>query len=100
MILHGMWDVLRILDPFDTTKNWELFHHTDNFTLLTVVSHVEELRKTGDKHSIYNSDWSGEYIRASMYLPLLTKVLAHVNVAVSGPEILAALTIVIHASNF
>ena len=31
---------------------------------------------------------------------LLTKVLTHVNVAASRPEILAALIIVIHASNF
>ena len=35
-----------------------------------------------------------------MELTLLTKVLAHVNVSDSGPEILAALIIVIHASNF
>ena len=55
-ILHGMWYVLSILEPFDTTKTWDLFHHTARFTLWTVVSHVEELCKTGDKHSIYNSD--------------------------------------------
>ena len=41
MILHGMWDVFNILDPFDTTKTWDLFHHTARFTLLTVVSHME-----------------------------------------------------------
>ena len=35
-----------------------------------------------------------------MDLPLLNKVLAHVNVASYGPEILAALIIVIRASNF
>ena len=35
-----------------------------------------------------------------MELTLLTKVLAHVNVSDSGPEIMAALIIVIHASNF
>ena len=40
MILHGMWDVFSILDPFDTTKTWYLFHHTARFTLLTVVSHM------------------------------------------------------------
>ena len=40
MILHGMWDVFRILDPFDTAKAWYLFHRTALFTLLTVVSHV------------------------------------------------------------
>ena len=100
MILHSMWDVFRILDPFDTTKNWDLFHHMDRFTLLTVVSHVEELRKTGDKHTIDNLDWSGEYIRASMELPILNKVLTHVNVAASGPEIQAALILVMYDSNF
>ena len=31
MILHGMWDVFSILDPFDTTKTWYLFHHTAQF---------------------------------------------------------------------
>ena len=35
-----------------------------------------------------------------MDLPLLIKALARVNVAASGPEILEALVIVIHASNF
>ena len=35
-----------------------------------------------------------------MDLPLLTKVLAHIHVAASGPEILVALIIVIHAYNF
>ena len=35
-----------------------------------------------------------------MVLPLLTKVLTHINVASSGPEILSSLIIVIHASNF
>ena len=59
MIIHGMWDVLSILDPFDTTKFWDLFHHTACFTLLTIVSHMEELCKTGDKHTIDNFDWSG-----------------------------------------
>ena len=59
MIIHGMWDVFSILDPFDTTKTWDLFHHTASFTLLTVVSHVEELRKTGDKHTVDNLEWSG-----------------------------------------
>ena len=49
MILHSMWDVFIILDPFDTTQNWDLFHHMDCFTLLKVVSRVEELRKTGYK---------------------------------------------------
>ena len=59
MIIHDMWDVFSILDPFDTAKTWYLFHHTASFTLLTVVSHVEELQKTGDKHTIDNLDWSG-----------------------------------------
>ena len=35
-----------------------------------------------------------------MYLTLLTKVLDHVNLAASGPEILVDLIIVICASNF
>ena len=35
-----------------------------------------------------------------MELPLLTKVITHVNVASSEPEILVDLIIVIHASNF
>ena len=35
-----------------------------------------------------------------MYLTLLTKVLDHVNLAASGPEILVDLIIVIRASNF
>ena len=35
-----------------------------------------------------------------MNLPLLTKVLTRVNVAASGPETMAALILVIHASNF
>ena len=60
IILHDIYDVFSILDSFDTTKTWDLFHHTARFTLLTVVSHVEELRKTGDKHTIDNLDWSGE----------------------------------------
>ena len=60
MIIHGMWDVFRILDPFDTTKTWYLFHHTDHFILLTAVYHVEELRKNGDNHTIDNLEWSGE----------------------------------------
>ena len=60
MILHGMWDVFRILDQFDTTKTWDLFHRTASITLLTVVSHMEELRETRDKHTIDNLNWSGE----------------------------------------
>ena len=52
MIIHVMWDVFNILDSFYATKNYDLFHHTACFTQLTVVSHVEELRKTGDKHTI------------------------------------------------
>ena len=60
MILHGMWDVLNILDPFDTAKNWYLFHHKAPFTLLTLVPHVEEIHKTGNKHTIDNLEWSGE----------------------------------------
>ena len=35
-----------------------------------------------------------------MDLPLLTKSLAHVNVAPSGPDIMATLILVIHASKF
>ena len=54
MILHGMWDIFSILDPFDTTKTWDLFHHTASFTLLTLVSHIEELQKNGDEHTIDN----------------------------------------------
>ena len=49
--------VFRIMDSFDTTKTRDKFHRTARFTLLTVVSHVEELRKTGDKHTIDNLDW-------------------------------------------
>ena len=56
MILHGMWGVFSILDPFDTTRTWYLFHHTAHFTLMTVVSHVEELHKTGYKHTFDNLD--------------------------------------------
>ena len=100
MIIHGMWDLFGILESFGTTKSWNLFHHTDRFTLLTVVSHVEELFKTGDKHSIDNWDWSGEYLQASMDLTLLTKIPDNVFVTDSGPEILVALILVIHASNF
>ena len=48
MALHRMWDELSILDSFDTTKTWDLYHHLARFTLLTVVSHMEELCKTGD----------------------------------------------------
>ena len=88
------------MDSFDTTKTWDLFHHTARFTLFTVVSHVEELFKTGDKHSIDNWDWSGEYLQASMDLTLLTKIPDNVFVTDSGPEILVALILVIHASNF
>ena len=51
MIIHGMWDVFNILDQFGTNKTWDHFHHMAGFTLLTVVSHVEEPRKTGDKHT-------------------------------------------------
>ena len=68
--------------------------------MLTVVSHVEELRKTGDKHNIDNLEWNGEYLLSYMDLPLLTKFLAHVNVAASGTEIPEALILVIHTSNF
>ena len=100
MILHCIWDVFRIFYPFDTTKTWDFFHHADIFTMLTLVSHMEELRKTGDKYNIDNLEWSGEYPRSSMDLPLLTKVLAHVNVAVSGTEIPEALILFINASNF
>ena len=95
-----MWDVFSILDPFDTIKTRDQFCHTARFTLLPVVSHVEELRKTGDKRTIDNLGWSGEYIWASIDLPLLTKVLTRVNVAASGPEILAAPIFVMHASKF
>ena len=59
MIIHGMWDVFSILGLFDTTKNWDIFHHTSCFTLWTVVFHVKELRKTGDKYTIDNLDWRG-----------------------------------------
>ena len=83
MILHEMWYVFRILDQFDTTITWNLFHHTARFTLLTLVSNVEELRKNRDKHTIDHLDWSGEYIWASMELTLLTMVLDHVNVGAS-----------------
>ena len=100
MIPHGMWDLFSILDPFDTSKNWDLFHHTAHFALLTVVSHVGELFKTGDKHTIGNLDLSEEYLWTSMELHRLTKVLAHVNVATSGTEILVALILVIHAFSF
>ena len=100
MIIHGIWGVFRILDPFDTTKTWGLFCHMDRFTLLTVVPHLEELHKTGYKHTIANLDCSGEYLQESMDLPLLTNSLAHVNVAPSGPEIMVAPILVIHASKF
>ena len=95
-----MWDEFIILDPFDSIKTWDLFHRTAHFILLTVVSHVEEFHKTLDKHTIYNLDWSGEYLWASMELPLLTKVLDHVNVSASGTDILESLILVIRASNF
>ena len=45
-------------------------------------------------------DWSGEYFWSSRDLPLLTKFSARVNVDASGPDILAALIIIIYASNF
>ena len=95
-----MWDVFRILDQFDTTKTWDLFHRTASLTLLTVVSHMEELRETRDKHTIDNLNWSGEYFRASMELPIFNKFLINVNVAVSGTDILESLIIVIHAFKF
>ena len=61
---------------------------------------MEGLRKTGDKHTIYNLDWSGEFIWAYMYLPITTKVLDHVSVAASGPDIMVVLIIVICDYNF
>ena len=100
IIIHGMWDVFRILEPFDTTKTWDLFHHTARLKLLTVVSHVEELRKTGDKYIINNMDWSGEYLQTYMDLTILTKVLSHVNVDAYRPGIMASLIIFIYDSNF
>ena len=68
--------------------------------MLTVLSHVGGLIKTGDKHTIDNLDWSGEYIWESMSLLLLTDVLTHVNVYAFGTDILEDLILVIHASNF
>ena len=43
---------------------------------------------------------SGEYLRNTLHLDLLTKLLTHVNISASGPEVLAALILVIHATNF
>ena len=61
---------------------------------------MEEPHKTGNKHTIDNLDWSGWYLGASMYLPLLIRFLTHVNVAASEHEIISALILTICASKF
>ena len=68
--------------------------------LLNAFSHVDELWKNGDKHTIDNLDCSGEYLWSSMDSPLLTKFLAPFNGVSSRTEILMALILVICASNF
>ena len=59
MILNVIRDVFRMLDPFDTTKTLDVFHHMACFTLLNVGSHMKKLRKTGYKHTIDYLYWSG-----------------------------------------
>ena len=45
-------------------------------------------------------DWIGEFLCASKYLPLRTRVLAHVNRDAFETEVLVTLILVINAYNF
>ena len=99
MIKNGMWDIFNMPDPRDPAKKWDLFYHLGRFPLRRVSAYIDTIRRTGDKYVIDNLDWRGEYLLATLDSTLLTKVLNHVDVTSSGPEVLSATLLVIHACN-
>ena len=80
-----MWDIFSISDPYNKEKKWYLLLNQSIFSLDYVKRHVQSLQKGSevDQYVFQDLTWSRVYLRITLSITLLQKVLTMVQLTVT-----------------
>ena len=87
-----MWDVFSLPDPRNKKKRWDLLLHQSRFPLEYLKHHVQSLLRGSEAYQyvVQNLTWSGVYMRSTLSIILLQKVLTLMPLTSTVPELFVA----------